>query len=192
MRSPDCARSHIAASAALAAVVEARLRSSDGASLQYLSGAPHLLRAHAAEMAVSPIGRDQVLSLALTRAAEDLEQGRSPDAADLNLFFEGAEVTAEARLEVRRRVFQQGALPVAESRRVVEVLERRFLPECATLRALSRRLTEEARLHERLWDDPRLACDGRTRLIMLASVSKLLERADELDARRLAVPGVKR
>lgn len=188
MSSSDCARSHIAATAVLAAVVEAGLRD-DGVFLRRLVAAPDLLRRHAAAMAASPIARDQILALALTAAAEDLERRRPPRTRGLGALVEGGEVTEDARLEVRRQVFRHGAPPAAESRRVVEDLERRYQPECATPRALSRRLRDDARLHELFWDDPRLACDGRTRLVMMSSVPALLARAAALDPRPLAAAG---
>lgn len=189
MRSRDCGRSHIVASAALAAVIETRRRSVEGLSGQRLSAAPELLRGHAAGMRASPVGRDQILGLALRAAADELERGGSPEARSMNALVDGLDAAKEDRLEVRREVFRLGALPVAEALRVVDDLERRFRPECATLRQLSRRLAEAARLHELLWDDPRLSCDDRTRAIMLASVPKLLERADQLDARASSAEG---
>ena len=77
MRSPDYAKAHIVAAAALGALTEARRQSSELLSRQSADAAPDLLRGHAAEMAFSPLGRDQVLSLALLVAADDLEGGRS-------------------------------------------------------------------------------------------------------------------
>jgi hypothetical protein len=132
-------------------------------------------------MAFSPIGRDQVLSLALTEAAGNLERGQPVEGDGLDAFLGHPDASEADRLEIRRRVFQSAGTPAAVSERVAENLERRYRPECATPSELSERLSDDAKLHELLWDEPRLLCDDRTRLVMLLSVPKLLERAEQLD-----------
>lgn len=183
MRPPDYAKAHIVAAAALGALTEARWQSSELLSRRSADAAPDLLRGHAAEMAFSPLGRDQVLSLALLVAADDLEGGRPPaTAAELVLLEPGPDDAA--RLEVRTRVLNSGLVPTAEARLAAEDLERRHRPECGSDLELSARLTAEANLHELLWDDPRLPADDRTRLTMLFSVPQLLERAEALGPNR--------
>lgn len=183
MRPPDYAKAHIVAAAALGALTEARRQSRDLLSRRCADAAPDLLRGHAAEMARSPLGRDQVLSLALLVAADDLECRRSP-AATSELVLLEPEPDEAARLDVRTRVLDSGLVPTAEARLAAEDLERRHRPECGSDLDLSARLTAEANLHETLWDDPRLPADDRTRLTMLFSVPQLLERAEALGAGR--------
>lgn len=179
MRPPDYAKAHIVAAAALGALTEARWQSTELLSRQSIEAAPDLLRGHAAEMAFSPLGRDQVLSLALLVAADDLEAGRPPAAASDFLLLEPGPDDV-ARLDVRARVLGSAFAPAAQARRAAEDLERRHRPECGSDLELSARLTAEANLHELLWDDPRLPGDDRVRLTMLFSVPEILERAEAL------------
>jgi hypothetical protein len=67
-----------------AAVAEARWEAADLLSRRPALAAD-LLRGHAAELATSPVARDQLLGLALERAAADLDAGRAPlaDGPDL-------------------------------------------------------------------------------------------------------------
>jgi hypothetical protein len=60
-----------------AAVAEARWEAADLLSRRPALAAD-LLRGHAAELAASPTARDQLLGLALERAAADLDAGRAP------------------------------------------------------------------------------------------------------------------
>jgi hypothetical protein len=182
MPPPDASESHVVAAALLGAFTEARWRRSDLLSRKPADLAPDLLRGHAAEMAFSPIGRDQVLSLALFAAANDLDAGRAP--SDERAAFLCAPAPDEsARLTVRARTLSLSLAGASEARGVVEELERRHRPECDGGFALSERLRNDASLHELLWDDPRLPCADLVRLTMLFSVPRLLERADVLAGR---------
>ena len=182
MKPPD-AKAHILATAALGAITEARWERDDLLSRRSMAGAPDLLRGHAAEMAFSPLARDQVLSLALIVAADDLEAGRAP-AGGWDLLLPEPGPDEAARLEVRARVLNLGAVPTLEARAVAEDLERRLRPECAGDHELAARLTGDANLHEILWDDPRLPGGDRARLTMLFSIPRLLERAEALSSHR--------
>lgn len=182
MRPPDGPGNPVVAAAALGAFTEARWRRGDLLSRKSANLAPDLLRGHAAEMAFSPIGRDQVLSLALVAAANELEAGR--EAADERAaFFRAPGPDESARLVVRARTLSLDVDATCEARGVVEELERRYGPECAGGFELAERLRNDASLHELLWDDPRLPCTDRVRLAMLYSAPKLLERADALAGR---------
>lgn len=182
MPPPDATKNHIIAAALLGALIEARWRSGDLLSRKSAELAPDLLRGHAAEMAFSPIGRDQVLSLALSAAADDLEAGRLPSDERAS-FLRAPGPDDSARSGIRRRTILLGASGGSEARGVVEELERRYRPECRNELELSGRLNEDAVLHDLLWDDPRLPCEDPVRLVMLSSGSKLVERAGVLAAR---------
>lgn len=185
MKTPDAPKSHIVAAALLGALTEARWRSGELLSRKSAELAPDLLRGHAAEMAFSPIGRDQVLSLALSAAADDLEAGRAP-ADERALFLRAHPPDESARAQVRGRIPVFNPAATREVRAVVEELERRCRPECRGDVEMSERLANEADLQELLWDDPRLPCEDRVRLIMLLSVAQLRERAQALGRPALA------
>lgn len=174
----------VVACAAIAAVMEARWESSEALSRGAAEPAPALLRRRARELAMSPAGRDQLLSVALQAAATDIEAGR-PALADGALFLLAAPAPAPAAREaLRASVLKQGGIAVAESQRVAEEVERRQRRDGAEAGALSPQLRAEARLHELLWDDPRLPAAPRTRLVMLCTIPRLLRRSEELDPSR--------
>jgi hypothetical protein len=182
MKPRDRPKSHIAAAAALGAITHARWQSRELLSRRSMAVAADLLRGHAAELTFSPIGRDQLLSLALVAAADDVEHDRQPRADRAAILPEPGPSEAD-RSKVRQQVFQSGALPTAEASRVLDDVERRLRPECAHDRALSARLIEDAALHELLWDDPRLSCDQHTRRAMFGSIPLLHKRAEVLGRR---------
>ena len=174
----------VVASAAIAAVMEARWESSEALSRRPAGLASELLRRRASELAMSPAGRDQLLSVALRAAAKDVAAGH-PALADGALFLLGDPAPdPAARDAMRAAVLKQGGIAVAESQRVAEEVERRQRRDGVETGALSRRLRAEARLHELLWDDPRLPAAARTRLVMLCTIPRLLRRSEELDPGR--------
>lgn len=189
MRPPDTLKDRVVASAARGAATQARWQSRDLLSRRSLDAAPDLLRGQAAEMAFSPHARDQILSLALSAAAAELERGGATKATGLPAFLDGPAPSEAARLVVRGEVFHSGPLRASASRKVADAIERRHRPDCRSRREIAERLREDAALHTLLWDDPRLPCDSRTRLLMLFSIPKLLDRADHLDPIGAGPPG---
>lgn len=179
MKPLDFARAHILASGALGALTEALRHGGAGLSRRTAEAAPGLLRGYAVEMTGSPLARDQVLSLALLAAADDLEAGRTPAASPQSALPQPAPDEA-ARLDIRTRVLRLGPAAGDDVRRAVEDVERRRRAECAGDLDLASRLRVEATLQERFWDDPRLPADDGARLTMLFSVPELLDRADAL------------
>jgi hypothetical protein len=173
----DSARTYIVASAELGAVIETSRLACDLGHRQSPATIALQLRRRADELAASPIGRDQILRLALLAAAHDLERGDAPAPG-------GAEPPLEpdptARRHVRKAVLAARPAELAEARRAVEHLERRHRPETRDRFDLAERLASEADLHDVLWDDPRLACTTWTRQIMRRSIALLLERAQRL------------
>lgn len=147
---------------------------------------PDLLRARAAELALSPIGRDQILSRAMDLIAE---RRREPSPVDADVLF-GGSPTEEQRLAVRQRVFAAGAQPSfasSDAAARVEERHRRSLAD-GSAALISHALTFDAALHETLWDDPRAPASDPVRLALLCSVPKLRERAAELAPRPLGIP----
>lgn len=171
----------LVAAAAVDALMAARWQCADLLSRKPPPMARDLLRGHAAELASSPIAHDQILSKALDAAAADVEAGRPPLQGGTAFFFRGQPPCSTARLIVREQVFRGRGVPARVSQDAAAEIERRFRPECPADHDLSSRLSEEARLHELLWDDPRLPAESHTRLIMLCAVPKVMERARALD-----------
>jgi hypothetical protein len=142
-----------------------------------------LLLAHAAELAGSALARDQLLGKALEAAAADLHAGRPPlEEATVSFFREP--VPSEAREAVREQVFRHCGIPSRASDAAAAELERRLRSDGLSDGDLSEALAAEARLHECLWDDPRLSAETHTRLIMLFAVPKIIERSEALDPSR--------
>lgn len=175
--------SEVLATSMIDALLEARWISADLLARHGPTGASDRLRGRAVELAVSPLGGDQVLSLALDAAADDLDGGRAVLAEGV-ISFCAPPVDETDRRALREQVFRQGGAPALESEEAADELERRHGDEVCTAAALARLLVDDAHLHERLWDDPRLPAAPGTRLVMLCSVPKLQARAAELDPSR--------
>ena len=169
--------------AAIHAAMAARWEASDFSNRFRDLAVPDLLRARAAGLARSGAGRDQLLSLALAAAADDLQHGRAPLGAGALFWSEAANDPAE-RLRIQREVLAlSGSADVAADALALhlEAEHRRDVGPGG----VATRLVRDARLHKRLWDDPRLRADARTRLVMLCSVPRLMDRARSLDPLRL-------
>lgn len=177
------AGSDVVATALIDALLEARWTSADLLERQGRAAACERLRGRATDLAGSPLGADQVLSLALDAAADDLE-GKRPVLSEGVVSFCPGPVEESDRRTLRDRVFRQGGAPALESAEAADELERRHVGEAQTAAALARLLVEDAHLHERLWDDPRIPADARARLVMLCSVPKLQAKAADLDPSR--------
>jgi hypothetical protein len=182
MRPPDDAGRELVAAAALGALLDARWHAMDLISRKPREVTVDLLRGLAGEMAFSAIARDQLLGVALVMAADELERSGALEGLAPLALLQRLEPAEAERMTLRRDVFAAAApIRSAESQDVVAAVERRSGSEDHAPAELARRLRNEAILHEQLWDHPRLAAAARTRLVMLFSVPKLLERAVDLD-----------
>ena len=177
---------HHVAAAAIQAVMEARWETTSLLARRPVESVPDLLRARAAELATSAWGRDQVMSVALEAAADDVENGRPALATGALFFFQGP-ADPEARLPIQREVFRRFGSAEQEADAIVAVVEEehRRAASGASPGEISARLFADALLHKQLWDLPRLRADSHTRLTMLCSVPRLVERARALDPLRL-------
>lgn len=134
-----------------------------------------LLLAKAAELALSPIGRDQLMSLALEHGVRDGDQG----AALLDVSAPLAE-----RAVIAIRVFRSAPRRASETEALVVQIEERHaqdLGERARFDLLPGRLFQEATLQELLWDHPAIAAPDEVRMAMVCSIPKLRERSADLD-----------
>lgn len=133
-----------------------------------------LLLARAAELAMSPIGRDQVMSLALEHVVRDA-------AVDVSL-LEGSP-PGDERARIAKRVFECGPRRAAETEALVAQIEEthaRRLGREARLDLLAERIGQEATLQERLWDHPAIPANDGVRLAMLCSIPKLRDLHEAL------------
>jgi len=179
-------REHVdlVASAAVDALMVARWQCADLLSRKAPDLAVDLLRGHAAELASSPIARDQILSKALDVAAADIQAGHPPLEDGALFFFQGDPPSRTERQIVREQVFRHCGISGQFSELAAADLERRCRSATSGGQDQAEELAAEARLHELLWDDPRLPADTHTRLIMLCTVPKVVERAEALEPSR--------
>lgn len=184
MRAHPTEAADVVASALVAALMEARWEVASLLSRHAPAEAAERLRGHAAELAMTPLGCDQVLSLALDAAAEDLENDRPPLREGVVSFFPPEAPNPDV-LELRSSVYAHGGAPAGNSGAVVAELVARRRLEARTDVGLAHRLTADARLHERLWDDRRIPASPQVRWAMLCSVPKLRERAADLHRKRV-------
>jgi len=181
MSAPDAALPDVVATAAIGALMAARWKCADLLSRRPPASVRDLLLGRAAELASSPIARDQILSRALDAAAGDVEAGRPPLDQGAAFLFREPSPCVRAREVVREQVFRHGCVPARASDDAATELECRVRAECPDGHELSVRLAREAHLQEVLWDDPRLPAETHTRLIMLCAVPKVIARALALD-----------
>ncbi|HYC66873.1 hypothetical protein [Brevundimonas sp.] len=133
-----------------------------------------LLLAKAAECALSPIARDQLLSLALERIV---------DAGDPTSPLLKPKPDADRRAEIARAAFALGPHRSSETEALVGSIEERHarrLEGRASPARLAASLRDDAALHEILWDHPDIPGGPEIRLTMLCAVPRLRDRADEL------------
>lgn len=133
-----------------------------------------LLLARAAELAMSPVGRDQLMSLALEHGVDDA-------VADTPLLE--ISVPLSERAIIAKRVFARAPHRASETDDLVFQIEEghaRRLGLEARFDLLPGRLLQEATLQDLLWDHPAIPASDDARLAMLCSIPKLLERAEEL------------
>ncbi len=135
-----------------------------------------LILAKAAELAMSPVARDQLMSLALERSAEDgLLDGPLIDVL----------CACGDRARIVERIVSLDAPPSSDTDALVLAVEERHArhlrPRMRT-DLLSHRLEQDAALQESLWDHPDLPASDTVRLAMLSSVARLRDRARNLSA----------
>lgn len=137
-------------------------------------GHAELILDKAAELAFSPIGRDQLMSLALEKGVRD-PGGPEP-------LVETSVPPAE-RMVIAKRVFQHAPHRTSETEALVARIEKRNarqLGHDTRYDLLPQRMRQEAALQEVLWDHPAIPAGDDVRLAMFCSVPKLLERSEAL------------
>jgi regulator of nucleoside diphosphate kinase len=166
------------APAVAAAVASARWEMADLVARRGRDLAPDLLRGRAAELALSPLAEDQILSVILEAAAGALEQGQASVGAATPLDGPSpADRTVSIR--VADQVHWLQASPADEAWVSDLVARRRSLGLSAT--GLAARLAEDAGLQALLCHDPRIPADADLRRRMAAIVPLIVRRGRELN-----------
>ena len=138
--------------------------------------ADELMLAKAAELAMSPVARDQLMSLALEHGAQHFH----PDYPLIDI-----DCGPEAREPVAQRIFALGPHKASDTDAVVAMIEERHsrrLCQDARFDLLADCIRQEAILQEALWDHPDIPAADDVRLAMLCSVPRLRERAEALSS----------
>jgi len=133
-----------------------------------------LILGKAAELAFSPIARDQLMSLALMTGVRDTDGTK--------VLIETSVPPAE-RAIIAERVFRQGPHKASDTDALVAQIEERNtrdLDHDARFDLLPQRIRQDAALQELLWDHPDIPARDDVRLAMLCSIPKLLERVETL------------
>jgi hypothetical protein len=128
----------------------------------------------ASELAMSPIARDQLRSIALERSAEG---------GALNGPLIDISCASQDRALIAKRIFGLGPHKAAETEDLVRAIEERHsrqLRADASFGRLPELFEQDAVLHESLWDHPALPGSDSVRLAMLCSVPKLRDRVQDL------------
>lgn len=149
--------------------------------------APNLLRGHSAELAGSPSGRDQLMSLALDQAANAIERGAQASEVDLSPLLTPLLVLPSVQASVRTQAAGLSSSAAEALRRHVANLLHAYRADGRSRRddpSMTELLREDVVLNQALWADVRILADERQRAFMLASVP-FLEAAAVADRRRL-------
>lgn len=166
-------KSGVLARAIQAVSEEARWEAFDLLSRRGAEAAPELLRGRSGELAVSPAGRDQLLSLALDQTAASIQRGGKMPMSDLAtlLVLHPLSDAAAARVQAEaERLIQSEASAVSQYALDV-VRSAEGSPGATSLP--SDLLYEQARLNEVCWREARLPAEWPIRALMLASIPSL-------------------
>lgn len=153
---------------------QARWEAADLIARRGREAAPDLLRGRAAELACSPMAREQLVAIALECIARDLEGGGEGVVVDLREYQVLLPLPVLEREAIRteaQRPCARAADLAAEVARAVAGPSRGLALEARELIGL------DAALNAAFWCDRRLAADHEARVTMLASVTHLHEQA---------------
>lgn len=151
---------------------KARWMCKDALSRRGAMAAAELLLAHAAELAGSADGRDQLLSLGLSAGAADIVAGRRPlDAAPSVTVARAALHGERLRFAYQARETEYAAMQLANG--IAEEIARLGLAPAAARRLL----LDCAALQASLWGAPEIPADSAARAVMRLSALVIRERA---------------
>jgi hypothetical protein len=166
--------------AAVAAVLAtARWEAHDLLTRRSPESANELLIAHAAELALSPDARDQLLSVALSEAAFSVATGRAVLLNPPTVFVDYDSTSETARHTIRDKVFHYATDHWQAGLDDAAIFTRTLSMDAIPMNgfAHSTTLTEAAvNLQRYLWDHPKTPAETHIRLVMFLSLPMLETR----------------
>lgn len=170
----------VVARAAAAAILQIQDQIADLSGSHGRSGVISRLRIQAKELSSSGAAFDQIKSLALERAADDISWGRAPLANWSTFIDEQDRPSMTDRFAVRLQVGPPEPADEDAAHELSRSIIARALAEEEDAFSAARRfpllLRRETVLQEALWDDPRLAASPDTRRLMRAVGAALGEK----------------
>ncbi|CAN7638267.1 hypothetical protein LJR219_004998 [Phenylobacterium sp. LjRoot219] len=167
----------VVARAAAAAIVQVQDEVVDLFGSRGRSGVIARLRIQAKELSASGIAFEQIKSLALDRAADDVSWGRPPLANWSTFVDEESRPSTAQRLALRLQVGPPDPEDDEAARELSRTVIARVLADEEDAFSAARRFPQlihrEGVLQETLWDDPRLAASPSARRLMRAVAADL-------------------
>lgn len=170
----------VVARAAAAAILQVQDEVLDLFAGRGRTGAIARLRARSRELSISGVAFDQIKSMALERAADDVSWGRPPLASWSIFLDEDGRPSPAERLALRLQVGPPDPADDKAARELRRAVEARILGEeqdaFTAARRLPQLLRREGLLQDALWDDPRLAASPPIRRLMRAVGAQLQQK----------------
>lgn len=165
--------------AAAAVLATARWEAHDLLARRPPESANELLIAHAAELALSPDARDQLLSVALSEAAISAATGRAVLPNPPSVFVDYDSKSETARHGIRSKVLYYATDQWQAGLDGAAIFTRSLSMDAKPVLGFthSTNLTEAAvKLQRYLWDHPKIPADTHLRLVMFLSLPMLETR----------------
>lgn len=176
MRSSNSLDIRIAKAAVIEAISAAEWDRIDLQTRRPRSASEELMLAKAAELAMSPVARDQLMSLALEQRSRLVSA--EPSLIDVDC-------CVRERSLITDRILTLGPHRASDTNAVVQEIEERHakrLRQDARFDLLAECLRQDAVLQEAFWNHPDIPATDAVRLTMLCSIPKLRDRAELLSS----------
>lgn len=165
---------------AAAVLAKARWEAGDLLSRRSHESAIELLLAHAAELALLPDARDQLLSAALSEAAHDVSTGRTVLASPPTVFVDYDGKLETARRAIRNKVFHHAAdhwqAALEQAATFTRSLPINAKPKTGFADSTKDLTEATVKLQRHLWDHPQIQANTNIRLVMFLSLPMLETR----------------
>lgn len=176
----EASGAEVVARAAAAAIVQIQDQIAELSDFHGRAGLISRLRLQSQELSTSAVAFDQIKSLALERAADDISWGRAPLANWSTFIDEQDRPTEAARFAIRLQVGPPEPSDEEAAHELTRSIIARALAREKDAFSAARRfpllLRRESALQEALWDDPRLRASPETRRLMRAVAAALGEK----------------
>jgi hypothetical protein len=186
----EASGAEVVARAAAAAILQVQDQVADLSGSHGRSGVISRLRVQSKELSSSGVAFDQIRSLALERAADDIAWGRPPLANWSTFIDEQDRPSSADRFAVRLQVGPPEPADEAAAHELSRAIIARVLAEEEDAFSAARRfpliLRRESVLQDTLWDDPRLLASPEARRLMRSVAAVLLEKLGPCTAPTIA------